>query len=278
MLNANQVRFLQALALDTKPRAESLAAAHFAGHFGLGLRIGRRYEYTPNDAIRASDLLASMGLESAGVLGVSDRAGAVLRPGLSEKSGTLAPHADSVAFQILSAPAMAGGHPIPETNCGYQVGAVDEVASVNSELVLVVENFESFRQIRRYSWLMEMLPEGKSVLVVFRGDPRFRIDDAQRAMGLLTAPVWGFFDFDPTGLLMCASLKQLDRLVLPPWAVLEQATVRAKRDDLYHQQIGGASRILDACQHADIQTAWALLRRLRKGLPQEWMRDIQKQN
>ena len=280
MLSAIQLRFLQALALDTKARSASDAAAYFADNFGLGARIGRRYEYTTGDARRAQELLAAMGLESAALAAGTDRADAVLRPGLSEKIGTVSPHASSVAFQVLSMPASvvdADMKPVavmPVTSFGYQVGHVREVSAIQSDLVLVVENCETFRQIHRYGWVQAMLPPGKSVLSIFRGDSWFRPDDAQQVLQRSTAPVWGFFDFDPSGLQMCSSLARLEKVVLPPLAALERATRLAKRDDLFYQQTQSAANTLNACKNPEIQAAWALLQRLRMGLPQEWMRDL----
>ena len=100
------------------------------------------------------------------------------------------------------------------------------------------------------------------------------MDDAQKALKGLTSPAWGFFDFDPAGLFMCAELERLAFAVIPELEVLEKLSREGRRNDLFYDQIDGFRSALDNCQQKQIAKAWWLLKRIGAGLPQEWMKDL----
>jgi hypothetical protein len=275
MMTPIRLRFLQSLLIDMSRRSVSAAAAYFADNFAIGARIGRGYEYTPGDLELAKNMLLALGLPLQAVLTDStDRADAAARPGLSEKSGTIRPHADEVAFQIIGQGAQLACKSVPQTLVGYQVAKADEIRALRCDAAMVVENFETFQQIRRYQWVLRQIEADESLLVVFRGDPTYRVDAAARVLGSLDTPIWGFFDFDPAGLFMCSEQPRLTRLVLPPLDMVEKEARKGRRGDLFHNQVPVFGPYLDACIQPQIAQAWALLKRIRLGLPQEWMRDL----
>lgn len=268
MLTSNRLKFLQKLVLDGSRRGESEAAAYFEQNFGLGARLGRGYEYTKLDSEKAKKMLMAMSMPLEFESELMDRADAVIRRGMSEKTGTLAPHANSVAFRIWRDISGEGGFGV-----GYQVATPVEVGQIECDLTMVVENFETFRQLHQYGWVVDEI-RGKSVLVIFRGDSIYKTDCAQQALACLSKPVLGFFDFDPTGLFMCSELGGLAKLLLPDLNMVRRAAMAGKRNDLYYDQVEGFGPTLDKRLQPEIAMAWAVLKEIRVGLPQEWMRDL----
>jgi len=275
-LTATQVAFLQALVADAPvQRNASQAAAYMVQHFHIGRQYGRRFEYTDDDLDRAKRLLLAQGLDIlATPAGLLDRAGAAARSGLGEKVGTVAPHADSVACILLGKAARAGQGTLHPAPMGYLVASGQEVASIEVDRVLVIENFETFRKLRAYTWVLEALPKQSSTLALYRGDPRLRADDAAQALRMLSCPKWAFFDFDPSGLAMAAAIEGLEHLLLPPESVLEPVVRRHRRVDLWDSQYEGVWHSLETCSHADIAQAWGWMKRWKMGCPQEWTKDL----
>ena len=267
-ISAIELKFLQGLLADSSDRSPSASAELFRRERNIGTRIGRKFVYAPEDIARAKSLLIALNLPLFATDQPTDRAGAAVHTGLSEKSGTLNPHANAVAFREFSGRT-------PATLPGYQVATVDEVRRLTPpDLVVVVENFETFRQLERYGWVMERLTSAGTTLVLFRGDTIYRIDDARLCMDALNCPVWGFHDFDPAGLHMSMSIRNLSEHLVPPQAALRAAVEAKKRSDLYFSQFDQYARSLTACSHPQIAALWVLMKSLQKGLPQEWMRDV----
>lgn len=266
-ISAIELKFLQGLLADSSDRSSSASAELFRRERNIGTRIGRKFVYGPEDVARTKSLLVALNLPLTAKDQPTDRAGAAVRPGISEKSGTLDPHANAVAFRVF-----VGRTPI--TQPGYQVATVEEVGRLAPDLVVVVENFETLRQLERYEWVMERLTSAGTTLALFRGDTIYRLDDANRSMDALDCPVWGFHDFDPAGLHMSMSIRNLSEHLVPPQAVLHAAVEAKKRSDLYFKQFDQYARTLTECRHPQIAALWALMKSLQKGLPQEWMRDL----
>lgn len=266
-LSAIELRFLQGLLVHSGDRSPSASAELFQRECNIGTRIGRKFIYTQDDVARAKSLLLALNLPLTVSEQPTDRAGAAVRPGISEKSGTLNPHVDAVAFRVF-----VGRTPAAQP--GYHVATAEEVGRISPDLVMVVENFETLRQLDRYKWVMERLAPMGFTLAIFRGDMNYRLADASRALGALDCPVWGFHDFDPAGLHMSLSIKNLVEHLVPPEALLRGAVVAQKRSDLYFDQFAQYARILDECPHPQIASLWVLMKSMQKGLPQEWMRDF----
>ncbi|MBK1683921.1 DUF7281 domain-containing protein [Rhodoferax fermentans] len=262
-----ELRFLQRLLADRRDRPHSASAERFYVDRKIGTPIGRKFVYSQEDVERVRSLLEALRLPLAASDQLIDRADAVLRPGISEKSGTVNPHANTVAFKVF-----AGGS--PTTRPGYQVASVEEVAGLTPDLVMVVENFETLRQLERYQWVIDRLTSVKTALTIFKGDNIYRLDDAQNCISLFDCPVWGFHDFDPAGLHMSLSIRNIEEHLVPPQGLLAAAVVAQKRSDLYFNQYNQYAGALDLCDHPQIAALWSLMKRWQKGLPQEWMRDL----
>lgn len=262
-----ELKFLQGLLADSSDRSPSASAELFQCERNIGTRIGRKFVYASEDVARAKSLLVALNLPLTAKDQPTDRAGAAVRPGISEKSGTLDPHANAVAFRVFVGRT-------PATQPGYQVATVEEVGCLTPDLVMVVENFEALRQLERYEWVMKRLTSAGTTLALFRGDTIYRLDDANRTMDALDCPVWGFHDFDPAGLHMSMLIKNLTEHLVPSHSVLRAAVEVKKRSDLYFSQFDQYGRTLTACSHPQISALWVLMKSLQKGLPQEWMRDL----
>ena len=268
MFTSNRIKFLQNLIRDGSRRGESEAAAYFEQNFGLGARLGRGYEYTVQDLEKAKNMLFAMGMPLALEAEPMDRGDAVIRRGMSEKTGTLPPHSNSVAFRVWRNISEEDGFGV-----GYQVATPVEVSRIECDFTMVVENFETFRQLHKYGWLTDEIG-GKRVVVIYRGDPIYKIVCANETLARINKPVLGFFDFDPSGLFMCSELEGLSKLLLPDLETIRRAAINGKRNDLYYDQADVFGPTLDKQQRPEIVLAWAMMKEIRVGLPQEWMRDL----
>lgn len=260
-----RLRFLQGLISSPGDRRISNVATQCCEEYRIGTRTGQRYVYGAADIESACALLRSykLPLSTAELL---DRADASIRPGVSEKYGTTAPHQNSVAFRLF--------RKTQSTFTGYGVATSDEVNAIDSDVMVVVENFETFRQLHRYQWVIDRLDKFPQSLVVFRGDLTYSIADASRTISASGLPKIGFHDFDPAGLAMSSALSGLIEHLLPPFIHLQDAVLRGNRSDLYFAQIAQYASTLDKSTSANIPEAWGLMRQLQRGLPQEWMRDL----
>jgi hypothetical protein len=267
MLTPIECKFLQGLLQDSSDRSESLSAQRFSADYSIGRSLGRRYAYTADDIERARNLLRALNLpEIAPPKGI-DRSDAAIFTGQSEKSRTSAPHDHEVAFRVFN-------NATPTTLIGYQVADYSEVGELRPDVAIVVENFLTFKQLHRYKWVMERLVGVRSALAIYKGEKNFKKDDASRAINTLECPVWGFHDFDPAGLNYSALLKNVVEHLAPHEPLLRETTMAKKRTDLYYKQLAQYEKVLDACQHPQIASLWTLMKKMQKGLPQEWMRDL----
>lgn len=264
-IDAALLRFLQGLIQSPGDKQMSAVAGRCSEEFRIGTRVGRRFVYDKKDIADATALLQSHGLPLASTK-IQNRSDAATRPGITEKSGTTAPHGDSVAYRMFR-------FGMPQS-VGYGVASGLEVSQLPADVMMVVENFETFRQLHRYSWVMERLNNVVFCVVVFRGDNIYSIGDATRCVNGSNLPKIGFHDFDPAGLYMSASLPGLVEHLMPQPLVLEPAVLEGKRSDLYFSQIAQFANGLEKTTLANIPDAWKLMRRMQKGLPQEWMRDL----
>lgn len=252
-----------------KPEAlgHSAVADFFHGHCALGTRNGRGFIYLSADHQKAADLLLACGLPLTQLPPGSSRSDAFGRP--HEKSGTVAPHADSIAVKVASGVCSLDGHPLHQAGQGiYSVLTHAQVLRVSADRLLLVDNVETFRSLQSYKWIDF---DGLNVLAILLGDNFFKENVSMPAVMKRSEPVWAFFDFDPAGLGRACGIPRLERLVLPDSKSLERAVRAAKRSDLFFTHINQWRRTLDEHSNGQISSAWALMSRLQMGLPQEWM-------
>ncbi|MDR7152040.1 hypothetical protein J2W49_004016 [Hydrogenophaga palleronii] len=262
-----QITFLRHLASGVAAeKAATQAADFFHTQHGLGQRAGSRYLYGEIDTDRARQLLINRGIALASAVQALRRSDAANNNPGNEKSGTLSPHFDSVAIKTAHGQCLL--ERVPVARSGYQVVTLDQANSVRTDVLLVVENLESFRFLERNCWIDF---QEKSVLAVFRGDNVLRADIATRLLESRTEPVWAYFDFDPAGLGMAARLPRLERLLLPPEGILSAAARRSNQVHLFADQMAQWATTLDADGREMLTTPWRHMQRIRMGLAQEHM-------
>lgn len=266
-LSSRDIAFLQDLvAKGSGQKGASQASQHFCRHFGMGQHVGSRFVFNQADADRAHQMLtiAGVAIEPAGQ--PLRRAQAGLNNPSQEKAGTLAPHQDSIAVKAAHGRCECNGYPVPAV--GYQVITLEQAREIRADVLLVVENLESFRFLERNRWIDY---QELAVLAIFRGDSVFKADVVSSLLAASTVPVWAYFDFDPAGLGMAAKLPRLQRVLLPNQEVLASAARQANQAHLYADQLEQWGRLLSSEDRALIQQPWNLLRKLRVGMAQELM-------
>lgn len=269
-LSTNEIRLLRDMvARGEGQKTGSLTSTSLARHYGLGRIEGTLYFFTAKDAQRARQMLLNEGVPLQAPAHDLRRSEAAQNNPAQEKSGTLGPHHDSVALKPASGQCILNDEPLHRL--GYQVLTLEQARQVRADVLLVVENLESFRFLERNRWIDY---QGKVVLAVFRGDQAFKGDVALNLIKDSSAPVWAYFDFDPAGLGMASLLPRLERLVLPDEESLTAVVRDSRQHHLYADQIGQWGHMLDADRHPLIQAPWELMRRLKAGLAQEIMDSI----
>ncbi len=267
-LTAVQIAFLQRLHADTPATTPiTQVASFFHEHYSLGRLAGRNIAFLPADHEKAALLLRTYGQSTTPVPKSGSRAQA-RRPGVSEKVGTVAPHADSLALKCAAGRCVLHASSDTIGSTGYCVLRLDEALRVGADCIMVVENLETFRHLASQHWIDY---QDRNVLAVFRGDNRFKADEVMRFLQARSEPVWGFMDFDPAGLGLASQLPRLQRLLLPEEALLRALVERAERRDLFVTQLPQWRSALEATSSGPIADAWRLMKSLNSGLPQEHM-------
>lgn len=248
----------------------SLAAKQLSDGWNIGRLDRQAVHYAEDDIQKARALLRAAELPLTPVAAGASRGDRMCMPGVSEKIGSKRPNDDSVAVKSLGwgRGASCRGAELPAWPGAYTVLTVDAAKEVACDVILAVENLETFRWMERHRWLLET---DQSVLVVFRGDVGRSAKDSASLLGARTEPVWWFGDFDPAGLGMGALMPRLDRVILPPEDWLKAACRRGRRGDLFSASVEQWGATLDRVGHPQLISAWALLKSWKLGLPQEWM-------
>ena len=136
--------------------------------------------------------------------------------------------------------------------------------------LLVVENLETFRALEAYAWIDR---RGLDVLAIYRGDMDLPNKDAAEVIRGRPEPIWGFFDFDPAGLVMANSVPavRLERLILPSQAWLRRASNTPRGRQLFDSQFAAFGRSLDHAAHPEFIALWHVMKSLRSAVTQERM-------
>lgn len=294
-LSATQLKFLQRLAAS-KPerRVVGEAAALFASEYGLGRLVGAYVFYEPRHWEEARKLLLLGNFPVEPMPAGAYRADVAEYQGLSEKSFSRAPWADSVAVKRWVHGAAAPADDMNARPDAFTVMTVDQAVQLRCGRVLVVENLETFRFIETYHWVVAAMEEAarasalkacsdsevaaraNSTLVLFRGDMAISNRDSQRLLQQRSEPTYAFFDFDPAGLGIAASLPRLHTLLLPPAPWLQRTAAGPRGLELFAKSVGQYQRTLDECKHAGIAASWRLMQGWRAGVAQEAMRSLVK--
>lgn len=265
-----QVTYLQRL-VNERPvsrRAGDLAR-FFCEHFSLGVSVGNRVEYRSAHYETAERLLRAHDLPVAALGPLATRADSAAYGGMSEKSLSVAPHSKSVAVKFLGN-CLLDGRVLYAPGGSYIVLTPEHAQRVVCQRLMVVENLETFRALDSYAWIDR---NGLDVLAIYRGDVELPNKDAAEVIKCRQEPIWGFFDFDPAGLVMANSLpaRRLERVVLPSRAWLQQAANTPRGRQLYDRQVAAFGKVLDEAVHAEVIALWQLMKRLRSAVTQERM-------
>lgn len=261
-MTPGQVAFLRRLIQDRpESRARGEASDGLAQGDDLGQIRGSRVYYTALDFKRARDLLTSRGYDVEPPKAPFDRDQAPR--GSSEKSGALPVTHQLVALQAMNMPEVV----IPTGS--FLAMRWPQALAYRFEVLMVVENLRALQRLHEYRWL-DGFVRGRPVLAVFRGAPDwFRIDAAAAMLAADERPVLAFFDFDPKGLAMAASVPRREALCLPDLQVLRDRTNEQRRKNLYFQSHDSAASTLNRSSDPEIQSAWKLMTELTLGLDQE---------
>jgi len=120
---------------------------------------------------------------------------------------------------------------------GYQGLKVSHILKLEIDVVLSVENFDTFVSISTEQLVNFGFKIGKKVLVVFRGDSRVS-PKAVQAFRKVYAGHWSHFgDFDPKGLHIGAVELKAHTLLLPTLDFLTQSKPAFSQPDLYNKQL-----------------------------------------
>lgn len=262
-MKPTDVDFLRRLVAARPPdRRNDGVATRMAEQEGCGTVRGARVFYSDIDYTKAANVLLTRGFDLEPPKEAFPRSQAPR--GGSEKTGALAVTHGMVAVVAV------GLAPTLVTPAGsFLAMKWDAAAALPYEVLLVCENLEPLIQLHEYRWLTDFI-KGRPTLAVFRGGPgMFAIDAAARLIADSVRPTLAFFDFDPKGLSMAASLSRREALCLPKWQDLEAATLRARRDHLFTNSAHVSRPHLDRIEDPEIALAWRRLKVLTIGLNQE---------
>lgn len=266
-LSSRDIAFLQDLVVKgSGQKVASQASHHFCRHFGMGQHVGSRFVFSQADGDRARQMLTIAGVAIGPTLQPLRRAQAGLNNPSQEKAGTLAPHQDSIAVKAAHGRCGYMGSLVPAV--GYQVLTLEQACEIRADVLLVVENLESFRFLERNRWIDY---QDLAVLAILRGDGVFKADGVSILLESSSTPVWAYFDFDPAGLGMASKLPRLQRVLLPDEDALVSAARKSNQVHLYADQLDQWGRILSSDHRPMIQQPWSLMRKLRLGIAQEFI-------
>jgi hypothetical protein len=257
------VSFLRRL-ISERPQArrrDGIAARMFEDE-GLGELVGARVYYSSVDYTKAENMLLTRGFDLVAMSETFSRSQAPR--GGSEKTGALA-----VTFGMVAVVAVNMDETLITPLNSFHAMAWEAAAALPYEVLLVCENLEPLMQLREYHWMADFI-KGRPTLAIFRGGPgMFTTSDAAKIIAEDVRPTLAFFDFDPKGLSMAASLPRREAICLPNWKDLEAAILRDRRDHLFSNSVHVSRSHLDRVVDPEITLAWQRLKVLTIGLNQE---------
>lgn len=261
-MKSADVSFLRRLIADrATTRGRGATALAMVEQEGIGQARASLIVYTEQDHAKALNLLTSRGYAAALPEARRTRSDAVGAD--SEKTNALRVTDEMLAIVPIG---------IPGLMCpadAFLAMAAPAVAALPFKVLVVCENLEPLRRLHEYSWLPPLL-RGRPALAVFRGAPGyFRVDVASRFVKDDGRPTLAFFDFDPKGLAMAASVPRREALCLPPLDQLVAETRKHRRATLFTNSAPACRPHLDRLEEPQVTEPWAAMKRLGFGLGQE---------
>jgi hypothetical protein len=262
-MNTREVQFLRRLIADRpEHRTHDGVAASMAATEGVGAVKGSRVFYKDSDFLKAENILKTR------VYDVEEMAGAFTRSeaprGGSEKAGAMNVTSGFVACRGIGLDSV-----LKVTGEGFCALRVPQAMRMDHEAILVCENLEALIRLESYPWLKTFYKDRK-VLAVFRGSKTwFTTDAAAELINTSLVPTLAFFDFDPKGLSMAASLPRRESLCLPDLDILERKAKEMARQNLFTNSVQHCRAHLDAVVDPEIVAAWQMMKRITVGLNQE---------
>lgn len=262
-MNSREVAFLRRLVTDHPVfRASEGVAAAMAATEGVGTVSGSRVLYTGSDFTKAANILTTRGYDTEAQAGSFSRSEAP--KGGSEKSGAL-----NVTEGLVACRGISMDSQLKLAGAGFAAIRGDDALALDFDVLLVCENLESLIHLERYLWLKPFY-KSRRVLALFRGTKTwFTTAAAAAVMKESAQPTLAFFDFDPKGLSMAASLPRREALCLPELGALERRALELGRQGLFTNSAQDCRAHLDSVTDPAIAEAWKLMKRLTLGLNQE---------
>jgi hypothetical protein len=126
---------------------------------------------------------------------------------------------------------------------GYRGLKVADILTLTFDLVLSLENFDSFVSLSTEQLLSFGVKMGERILVVYRGD-NIASPKAVQAFRKEYTGHWAHFgDFDPKGLHIGAVELHAHTLLLPTLDFLKQGKPAFNQPDLYHKQYSSIDKL-----------------------------------
>lgn len=270
-LSTNERLLLQRIVAKQPERVSvGAAATQLSENYGVGCVLGRHVIYTAAHWLQARKILESHDVPLQALSAEATRSDAAQYGGMSEKSGTRPVHDDEVAFKLIGT-CRWDGKVVFVPPAASLVGKVDDLLSIECDVLCAVENWEAFCNLHRYQWLDW---GSNRVLAVFWGDSLYRHDRTLRALTQRHEPIWAFMDFDPAGLGMVAAglpNDRLERFLLPPKEWLLASAKTSVGRGLYAAQVGQWGPSLNCCVIPCIAHHWKALQFVQAGVTQERM-------
>lgn len=270
MLSLQEQKTLRRIATEQLTSLSAgVAATSLAISYGIGRLSGRHVFYTPEHRAQAHRLMVSHDVPTQGLAPQAKRSDAAQYGGMSEKTGTRAVHAAEVAVKLMGG-CVWGGQFVSAPPQAFLVAKVEDLREVECDVLCLVENWEAFCDLHRYSWIEW---GSARVMAVFRGDNVYSQTSAKRVIAERLERVWAFVDFDPAGLGIASSVPaaRLERLLLPPRVWLHASAKTAVGRGLYAAQESQWAPSLDQSTHPAIASVWSDLKTLCAGVTQERM-------
>lgn len=191
--------------------------------------------------------------------------------GNNEKFATSEVMRRRVAIKTLlptSPLSLAGQKNFLPSRCHVDIDHEEVDGFLDHDLILVVENWESFSDIHLAAQHPDLSFPGENPLVIWRGWKN-SVRSSLELLNKLHQPVFYFGDYDPAGLMIARSLPRLSGFVAPSLARLAELLKKQGLSDRYEGQLSGCFDVLERQDTPCINNIWDVIKRSGRALPQE---------